>query len=302
MKLSKIKPFVRPTPLGEKLCLIALNKRKCDDGLWRCTKCKVPKPKDEFPPNRKMPEYPNSNCFECHRSASSNYYKRVMAETAADRRKASEENRRKRKERYDSKLITCDKCGETKPRGQWPREGGKPNGHLRKYCCSPSKRTKKQIALDIERQAKVCTSCHMLKPFSDFSPHSIAKDGRQKTCKPCRSAKVHSGEWSGNRRREAKIRERSDGSITSDLIKSIFSVQICPCCDGFMERDDKVLDHIIPLKLGGLHSADNVTVMCRTCNGEKSAYHPSRWLLLLREDAADRMREHYAKIGLNFDE
>ncbi|NBX50667.1 HNH endonuclease [bacterium] len=142
----------------------------------------------------------------------------------------------------------------------------------------------------------------MLKPFSDFSPHSIAKDGRQKTCKPCRSAKVHSGEWSGNRRREAKIRERSDGSITSDLIKSIFSVQICPCCDGFMERDDKVLDHIIPLKLGGLHSADNVTVMCRTCNGEKSAYHPSRWLLLLREDAADRMREHYAKIGLNFDE
>jgi len=69
-----------------------------------------------------------------------------------------------------------------------------------------------------------------------------------------------------------------------------------------MKREDKVLDHIVPLKLGGLHSSNNVTVMCWSCNAAKAAHHPARWLLLLKPEAAARMRAHYSKMGLTFDD
>lgn len=203
-------------------------------------------------------------------------------------------------------VLICDRCGQSKPKSQWPLEGHSDwcikSNKRTKYCCSTKIRSRSDIAADIASQSKICSACGIRKPFSDFSPNKAAKDGRQTTCKPCRSAKVHSGEWSGNSRRQATINERSDGTITTELMKRLFATQICPCCDGYMERDDKVLDHIVPIKLGGMHSANNVTVMCWSCNSGKAAHHPSRWLQLLNDEASARMRAHYSKMGLNFDD
>lgn len=201
-------------------------------------------------------------------------------------------------------LKTCQRCGETKPKSEWPLEGQSDvclkTNKTTKYCCSTKIRSRRDIEADIKSQSKVCSACGIRKSFNDFSPNKAAKDGTQTTCKPCRSAKVHSGEWNGNLRRQATIDERSDGTVTSDLMRERFSVTVCPCCDGYMERDDKVLDHIVPLKLGGTHSASNVTVMCWSCNAAKAAHHPSRWLQLLKPEAVARMRDHYGKMGLTF--
>ena len=202
-------------------------------------------------------------------------------------------------------MLKCDRCGESKLRSEWPREGSSgscvKSDKLLKYCCSNKVRSYADVSQDIETQTKICSSCKLRKPFSDYSPNNASKDGRQTTCKPCRSAKVHSGEWNGNVRRQSIINERSDGSITTELMNKMFSIEVCPCCDGWMERDDKVLDHIVPLKLGGGHTAQNVMVLCWSCNSAKHAHHPYKWLRMLKPEAADRMRVYYSGMGLNFD-
>ncbi len=282
---------------GEKLREASIARRLVG-GLWLCTKCKQEKHLSDFPSRDGIPK---SNCRKCL----SNMNKRNAALRRPLEKEAVEKRRAERMARRQAEMLKCERCGKTKPRSEWPVEGHsdycKKNNKLLKYCCSTKVRSRADVANDIATQTKECSSCGLRKPFSDFSPNKASKDGRQKTCRPCRSAKVHSGEWNGNSRRQSIIDQRSDGSITTEFMKQIFAVEICPCCDGWMDRDDKVLDHIIPLKLGGGHTASNVMVLCWSCNSGKSAHHPSKWLKMLRDDAAERMRAAYAKMGLSFD-
>ncbi len=276
---------------GEKAKKSAVS-RRLKDGLWLCTKCKQSKEPTAFP---KCGEIPKSNCRKClgEMNKRNSALKRPTLAAQAEKRKAE------RMAARQSELLKCEKCGESKPRSEWPKESV--SSKVLKYCCSTKVRSHADIAHDLAAQTKECSSCGLRKGFSDFSPNKGSKDGRQKTCKPCRSAKVHSGEWNGNRRRQSIINDRSDGSITTELMNKMFSIKICPCCDGWMERDDKVLDHIVPLKLGGGHTATNVMVLCWSCNSAKHAHHPSKWLHMLRPEAAERMRVYYNGIGLNFD-
>jgi 5-methylcytosine-specific restriction endonuclease McrA len=278
----------------------AARDRRFDEaaGTWLCTKCGVHKGVGDYYPVKSKLGSPASNCIECAKSSHRAWSDRVMAETAQAREAMKEARRMERGVAKGARTLECGRCGQTKTMAEWPREG-KSNRPL-KYCCSEKVRSREDVARDMERQMKVCGTCNVDKPFMDYSPNKNAKDGRQSTCKPCRSAKVHSGEWAGGRRSEL-IAERSDGTLTVEVLNKKYSVKVCPCCDGYMERDDKVLDHIIPLKLGGPHSADNTTVMCWSCNSAKAATHPARWLLLLKPEAAARMRKHYSKMGLNFD-
>lgn len=273
----------------------AWNSRKRGD-LWACTKCGVEKPLDQYNAMKSKHGTAPSHCKACYSAVNKKATdaRRPILAALASERKAE------RMAKRQAEMLTCEQCGKTKPRSEWPLEGGTGTKTL-KYCCSTKIRSQADVASDIATQTKECSSCGLRKPFSDFSPNKAGKDGRQKTCRPCRTAKVHSGEWNGNSRRKAIINERSDGSITTDLMTQRFSAKICPCCDGLMDRDDKVLDHIVPLKLGGGHTASNVMVLCWACNSGKSAHHPTKWLKMLREDAAERMRVAYAKMGLNFD-
>jgi 5-methylcytosine-specific restriction endonuclease McrA len=280
---------------GQKQKEMAWASRKRGD-LWACTKCGVEKTLDQYNEMKSKYGTAPSHCKACYaefNKKASDARRPILAAEAA-KRKAQ------RMAARQSELLKCEKCGEIKPRSEWPLEGGLGTRVL-KYCCSIRQRSYADVDHDISTQTKECSSCKLRKPFSDFSPHKQGIDGRQKTCKPCRSAKVHSGEWSGNKRRQATLNERSDGSITTELIKKMFSVKVCPCCDGWMERDDKVLDHIVPLKLGGGHIATNVMVLCWSCNSAKHAHHPSKWLQMLKPEAAERMRIYYSEIGLNFD-
>lgn len=298
---KKYAPSAKQVAYGHRI-REAAKARRCIDGAWLCTRCGKHKPLSEYRTIKRLPDSVPSNCIDCSREMNRDYSRRIHAARAGEvaRRKVE------RMARRQSELLECSRCGQSKPRGEWPVERGSEvggfRGKLTKYCCSQPKRTDQEVKDDIASQSKVCSSCNIRKPFNDFSPNKGSQDGRQKTCKPCRSAKVHSGEWSGNSRRQATINERSDGTITTELMKQLFSTEICPCCDGYMERDDKVLDHIVPIKLGGMHSANNVTVMCWSCNAGKAARHPSRWLQLLNDEASARMRAHYSKMGLNFDD
>ena len=50
---------------------------------------------------------------------------------------------------------------------------------------------------------------------------------------------------------------------------------MCAYCK---RKDGKFhIDHIMPLKLGGSHTEDNVQMLCENCNRRKSAKHPLRF-------------------------
>jgi 5-methylcytosine-specific restriction endonuclease McrA len=45
--------------------------------------------------------------------------------------------------------------------------------------------------------------------------------------------------------------------------------QTCHICERYVERRNLVLDHVIPLSLGGSHTEDNLAVAHRSCNARK---------------------------------
>jgi 5-methylcytosine-specific restriction endonuclease McrA len=78
--------------------------------------------------------------------------------------------------------------------------------------------------------------------------------------------------------RRAKIRENG-GTLSQGLAEKLFKLQRgkCPCC-GFPLGDDYHLDHIIPIKLGGSNTDDNIQLLRQLCNNQKSSKHPVEFM------------------------
>lgn len=51
----------------------------------------------------------------------------------------------------------------------------------------------------------------------------------------------------------------------------------CPCCKQPL-GDEFHLDHVIPLALGGPNTDDNMQLLRKTCNLQKSAKHPVQYM------------------------
>jgi|GEM_PF-2451045 len=72
---------------------------------------------------------------------------------------------------------------------------------------------------------------------------------------------------------------RDDGTLTKDAVRRLFAkAKKCPYCWQPMKSQDKSLDHMEPLSLGGWHSLNNVLVCCRRCNSRKSDSPWIEWL------------------------
>lgn len=65
------------------------------------------------------------------------------------------------------------------------------------------------------------------------------------------------------------------GKISIGLSERLFILQKgrCPCCKEKLGIDYE-LDHIMPLALGGSNTDDNIQLLRKTCNRQKSAKHP----------------------------
>ena len=77
--------------------------------------------------------------------------------------------------------------------------------------------------------------------------------------------------------RRAKIKGNG-GKLSPDIIKTLMALQNgkCACC-GKRLKGGHHLDHIMPLKLGGTNTDDNVQLLTPSCNLRKSAKHPDDW-------------------------
>jgi 5-methylcytosine-specific restriction endonuclease McrA len=72
---------------------------------------------------------------------------------------------------------------------------------------------------------------------------------------------------------------RDDGTLGKEVVRRLFArAKKCPYCWQPMKSQDKSLDHMEPLSLGGWHSASNVLVCCRRCNSKKGDTPWAEWL------------------------
>ena len=74
-------------------------------------------------------------------------------------------------------------------------------------------------------------------------------------------------------RRAAK--QSTGGKLKYGTITRLKALQRnkCACCRDSLDGGYHI-DHIMPLAMGGEHTAENVQLLCQTCNLTKSAKHP----------------------------
>lgn len=159
---------------------------------------------------------------------------------------------------------------------------------------------------------KICTKCNIEKQESEFHKCNRSKDGLQYKCKTCHKESVanwrarnpgHDKESGVKWRAANLVRRRSTstawqkanpdkyrinnhnydarkrqngGSLSHGLAEKLFKLQRGKCACGCKQTlgDDYHLDHRMPLALGGMNSDDNMQLLRRLCNQQKSAKHP----------------------------
>jgi 5-methylcytosine-specific restriction endonuclease McrA len=85
-------------------------------------------------------------------------------------------------------------------------------------------------------------------------------------------------------RRKENIRRGAVGKLSKGIEQKLLEQQagICPCCNKEL-GDNYHLDHIMPLKLGGTNTDDNVQLLRAECNLKKGAKHPDEWKKFLAQ-------------------
>lgn len=206
-----------------------------------------------------------SICKDCHNSR---YSKAAGYQSPSHRN--NQEKARKRKQKWLSEPQVCTMCGDTKPRIEFYNE--KQNRYL-PYCCS-TRRSWEEIERDISEQMKTCFECGMRLPFGEFNDGGNGRDGKRPYCKYCQAArqKLHAGRDD----RKQIIREVDDGTLSVKVLSDMLrKAKHCSHCGIEMTMSypvapsHKTIDHNVPLSRGGLHSINNVSVICLSCNSSK---------------------------------
>lgn len=198
-----------------------------------------------------------------------------------------------------SPIRRCTGCQQDKPVADFPPSP--PNGPRYSHCRSCKNQAERSRAAarraagtparpppDPTITTKRCHQCQQDKPVADF----YAREGgghRDSCCKACRLplllvrsrtwAQAHPAtrrEISARRRareKNAPVIERLDRQAL--LERDHYTCYLCgkqlDPATPFLHPDAVTLDHVIPLAKGGSHTADNLRVACRACNGHKSA-------------------------------
>ena len=104
------------------------------------------------------------------------------------------------------------------------------------------------------------------------------KEHERKMGKIWRVNNPHKGAEVASKRRAIKLNQM--GNVSPNIKETLLEAQnfLCLACQKTLEDSSDIhLDHIMPLKLGGLHDDENLQILCRSCNCHKSSKHPDVW-------------------------
>lgn len=104
--------------------------------------------------------------------------------------------------------------------------------------------------------------------------------------------------WSDRRWR--RIAEQQDGSVSGPAVSALYgdAAQCLYCGAMFRSDEEKSLDHMDPIALGGLHGLSNLVVCCRSCNQRKRDKPFREWLLMLDEPWYGRAEALYVQLHM----
>ena len=132
---------------------------------------------------------------------------------------------------------------------------------------------------------KFCLLCYTMKPLDAFGRHGSRQSGRQGECTSCKTAynRIKNKTRISDQHREASERRRLLGLLGSDTpridrneIRRTFGHK-CFSCDTAIGKDNEAFDHTLPVRLLWPMTTENATLLCKTCNGQKSARWPSEF-------------------------
>ena len=199
-------------------------------------------------------------------------------------------------------MRRCSKCNADKPLINFHATKRNPDGSIKTFSswCSQckiekyhetSKSPKRFIAfICLNTKIKECSGCNANLPFSDFTKSTKGAGGISAYCKPCFKSRYYSKDqsrkqcsryrsenrevWNAYHRvsqfnRVSKIKAVSDGTVTKEFTKSVYSTEVCYWCKSFIERPNRTMEHLIELSSGGPHSASNIVMACKSCNSSR---------------------------------
>lgn len=250
-------------------------KRFVDGEMWvRCLACDKHKPADQFHRSKGRVK---SECKECHSTKYAEFTERYHQK--------SREETRKRRIRKENELLKCKACGKELKRKDWPKQK---SGRIADICCSH--RTAAHVNRYLMKRGKrLCSRCENVKLIEHFP---TANGKPTSPCKVCR--KLAGWAVASRQRRQDRIVESDDGTLTPETMKEIFSTQTaCVVCFEPMKWEEKTLDHVFPLSEGGAHSVTNAMVMCHRCNSKKRETLPKEWFSSLSDVSKESVRRYF---------
>lgn len=138
------------------------------------------------------------------------------------------------------------------------------------------------------KEYKYCIVCNALKPIEMFDKHSSRASGHQGECRLCKKAynDIKNGTRLSDQHREAAQKRRllldvaGSPKINSADIERRYNCRCFNCgkdLSAVTDKKEKPLDHTLPVYYLWPLSTENATLLCRTCNGNKSGTWPSQF-------------------------
>lgn len=189
----------------------------------------------------------------------------------------------------------CSTCAEPKPLSKYTRQPGYADG-LTRQCkdCKNAARNAKRRADPEARKAQDAAyrEANRERVRENSRAYAASPKGRaaqeRKVAKTAENVarveawrRANPERWAMNcrlvqQRRRARLLNADVGDVTADAVRGLFAdyAGLCAYCLGPADA----IDHVEPLKRGGLHAMANLVPACSTCNERKSAIPLIVWL------------------------
>jgi hypothetical protein len=184
---------------------------------------------------------------------------------------------------------------------------------LKTWCSSCAKVYNRKYTKGVERfiplifeDSKQCCNCKEIKLLENFSNSKRGRLGKSSYCKSCTNI-LAKAKWRNPERERIKTRNyrknnrekylathrihqfnrinrikiTNDGTITVDFLKSIYNSEECYYCKKPVIINERTLEHLQPLIKGGLHTASNIKMACKSCNLSKQSKTEIEYLTYL---------------------
>jgi 5-methylcytosine-specific restriction endonuclease McrA len=262
-------------------------------GTRICSVCKQEKPLtiEYFAANKRISAPPFRNdCRECVKARNRKRY--ANNQEAA---KKGRENAKRQREKLKVAGIYKDKGAEWR-KARKAKLGDYYKEYLqnvrRRQATKYGREYRERVIREIKPKTQYEKECLICKtPFVTLIQRQIlcgkpACRAEYQRYKACEYHKLHPEMLMFRKhRRDARQREKDNGTVTKEAIKDLYSTaKTCPYCGIKITRQNRSIDHLEPLSGDGYHSVDNIIVCCRSCNTHKLNMPFHKWINKLNQE------------------